>query len=98
VIDGGKALAGCLLHGACAGAVYRGPYLFAEARATILKFALPVLRQGDLPLLRERRLAVEHLLARSGGLARHALFAFKKRDSPERTQAGAVDRGSAGAS
>ena len=55
-------------------------------------FALPVLRQGDLPLLRERRLAVEHLLARSGGLARHALFACKKRDSPERTQAGAVDR------
>ena len=68
MIDGGKALAGCLLfipassvtkplascsllHGACAGAVYRGPYPFAEARATILKFALPVLRQGDLPLL-----------------------------------------------
>jgi len=45
-----------------------------------------------LPLLRERRLAVEHLLARSGGLARLALFACKKRDSPERTQAGAVDR------
>ena len=43
-----------------------------------------------MPLLRERRLAVEHLLARSGGLARHALFACKKRDSPERTQAGAV--------
>jgi len=78
--------------GACAGAVYRGPYLFAEARATFWRFALPVLRQGDLPLLRERRLAVEHLLARSGGLARHALFACKKRDSPERTQAGAVDR------
>jgi hypothetical protein len=55
-------------------------------------FALPVLRQGDLPLLREHRVAVEHLLARSGGLARHALFACKKRDSPERTQAGAVDR------
>ncbi|MEI7788355.1 MAG: hypothetical protein WCI23_06865 [Chlorobiaceae bacterium] len=45
-----------------------------------------------MPLLRERRVAVEHLLARSGGLARHALFACKKRDSPERTQAGAVDR------
>ena len=34
----------------------------------------------------------KHLLARSGGLARLALFACKKRDSPERTQAGAVDR------
>jgi len=76
----------------CAGAVYKGPYPFAEARATILKFALPVLRQGDLPLLGELRFTLEHLLARSGGLARLALFACKKRDSPERTQAGAVDR------
>ena len=76
------------------------PGLFGgyQERRALLLFALPVLRQGDLPLLREHRVAVEHLLARSGGLARHALFACKKRDSPERTQAGAVDRGSAGAS
>ena len=56
-----------------AGAVYRGPYLFAKARATILMFALPVLRQGDLPLLRERRVAVECLLVEAEGW--HGLFA-----------------------
>ena len=75
----------------CAGAVYKGPYPFAEARATILKFALPVLRQGDLPLLREHRVTPERLLAEAEGW--HALFLqvfCKKRDS---RVAGARGRG-----
>ena len=69
-----KPLASCsLLHGACAGAVYRGPYPFAEARATILKFALPVLRQGDLQLFCEHRVTSERLLVEAEGW--HGLFA-----------------------
>jgi len=91
VIDGGKALAGCLPFfpassvtkplararrsraAARAGAVYRGLSPFAEARAITLTFALPVLRQGDLPLFREHQVTLERLLAEAEGW--YALFA-----------------------
>ena len=47
---------------------YRGgPYPFAEARATILNYALPVLRQGALPHFGEDRFTPERLLAEAEG-------------------------------
>ena len=45
--------------------------------------------QDKVELMREQPHAMQN---KSGGLARLALFACKKRDSPKRTQAGAVDR------
>ncbi len=72
---------------------YRGLFPFAEARAITLTFALPVLRQGDLPLFGERRFILKRLLAEAEGwYALFAVFFAKSVTARELEQEGAFDR------
>jgi hypothetical protein len=44
--EGAYKVKGCSLKKPCAGAVYRGPYLIAEAQGLYLMFAVSVHRTG----------------------------------------------------
>ena len=62
-----------------------------------MKFALPVLRQGDLPLLREHRLSFERLLVEAEGWrVLFAVFFAKSVTAGELKQEGADIRAGQG--
>ena len=72
---------------------YRGgSTLSPQARATIMKFALPVLGQGDLPLFRELRFTPEPACKERRAGAACSFCPAKSVTAWVRTQAGAAER------